>query len=50
MLPYIVLILIINNIECKKEKYIKAFIYALFMFNKSSTIANIDVFEDLNIT
>lgn len=39
----------INIIEYKKEKYTKAFAYALFMFNKSSTTENIDVFENLNV-
>lgn len=39
----------LNIIECRKKCFIKAFVYILFMFNKSSILNNIGVFEGLNV-
>lgn len=41
--------LTINVIDYKIENCIKIFVYAFFIFNKSSTTRNISVFKDLNI-
>lgn len=39
----------INIIDCKREKSIKSFTFAPFMFSESSTTSNLIVFKDLNI-
>lgn len=42
-------ILIINLIYYKYKDVIDAYIFILFIYNKSSIVDNILVFEDLNI-
>lgn len=49
LLNGILLILVINIINCKHESAIKVYAYAPSMHNKSSITGNIAVFEDLTI-
>lgn len=39
----------INIIDYKREDCTEIFAYAFSMFNKSSTVRNISIFEDLNV-
>lgn len=48
-LLYIVSMLTINVIDCKRESWSKAFAYISSMFNESSTARNICVFKEFNI-
>lgn len=40
---------VINLIDCKHECATEAYVFALSMYNESSTAGNISVFENLNV-
>lgn len=48
-LEYHLFISAINFINCKKEKVIKTFTFALSIFSKNFIIKNMSVVEDFNI-
>lgn len=40
---------VINLIDCKCERFIRFFLFALLIFSESSTTGNFIIFKDLNI-